>query len=95
MDPNDPSERLKRAQAEHGEHLVPSEGLSAKPFDRLLRGDHRGRAGELVDEITASLPRNRELAGQAAVAEAALAVADELAQLRQLLARRLPDYSGD
>lgn len=44
-------------------------------------------------EITAGPHRNLELAAQAAVAEAALAVADELAKLRQLLAKRLPDYS--
>lgn len=74
---------------------MPPADLSAKPFDRLPRGDHQGRAEELVAEITAPLHRNRELAAQAAVAEAALAVADELAKLRRLLAERLPDYSGD
>ena len=95
VDPKDPSERLKRALAEHGEHIMPAGDLSAEPFDRLPRGDHRRRAEELLAEITAPLHRNRELAAQAAVAEAALAVADELAKLRQLLAKRLPDYSGD
>lgn len=90
MDPNDPSERLDRAIAEHGEHMLPAGDLSAEPFDRLLRGDPPGRAEDLVAEITAPLHRNRELAARAAVAEAVLAVADELAKLRQLLAERLP-----
>ena len=91
VDPKDPAERLKRALAEHGEHLEPAGGLSAEPFDRRPRGDHQGRAEELVAEITSPPHRNLELAAQAAVAEAALAVADELAKLRQLLAERLPD----
>lgn len=92
MDPNDPAERLKRIPAER---LMPPADLSAEPFDRLPRGDHQGRAEELVAEITHPLHRNRELVAQAAVAEAALAVADELAKLRRLLAERLPDYPRD
>jgi hypothetical protein len=41
--------------------------------------------------MSADPDRHPELTVQAAVAEAALAVADELAKLRQLLAKRLPD----
>lgn len=57
----------------------------------LPPGDHRGRAEGLVAAITPDPPRNLELTAHAAVAEAALAVADELAKLRELLEERLPE----
>jgi hypothetical protein len=52
--------------------------------------DHRGRAEELVAAITADADRDLQVTALAAVAEAALAVADELAGLRELLALKPP-----
>ena len=51
--------------------------------------DHHRRAKELVAAITADAHRDPELTALAAVAEAVLAVADELAELRPFLASRL------
>lgn len=56
--------------------------------------DHRGRAEELVAAVTADADRDLELTGLAAVAEAALAVADELAGLRELLTVKLSAGPG-
>jgi len=69
--------------------------LIAGQFEDLPARDHRRRAQALVAAITADPHRNRELAAHAAVAEAALAVADEPAELRKLLAKRLPGSPGD
>lgn len=52
--------------------------------------DHRERAGELLAAIAADPQRNLEHAAMAAIAEAMLAVADELDDLRELLTMRLP-----
>jgi hypothetical protein len=89
VDPSDPHERFKQAQAEHGDDLSPAQGSVAE-WLHLPRGDHQARAEELVAHVTAQPTRNLEVAAQAAVAEAALAVADELAKLRRLLTERLP-----
>ena len=87
VDPNKPvreaSERFLEQQAQARAREA---GLESLP-----RGDHRGRAEELLTAITANPHRDLELAAHAAAAEAALAVADELAELRQLLTERLPE----
>lgn len=98
MNPEDPPrtlERLERLLAENEARIGPSraapksEGLG---LDHLRPGDHRGRAAELVAAAVTANPHWRpEAAVQAAVAEAMLAVADELAALRKLLTERLPE----
>jgi hypothetical protein len=54
------------------------------------RPDYHGRAEELVAAITTDEHQDLELTALAAVAEAVLAVADEVAELRELLTVRLP-----
>lgn len=54
------------------------------------RPDYHGRVEELVAAISTDEHRDLELTALAAVAEAVLAVADELAELRELLTVRLP-----
>jgi hypothetical protein len=56
--------------------------------------DHHARAEELVAAITADGHPDLQLTARAAVAEAVLAVADEVAELRELLTARLPAGPG-
>jgi hypothetical protein len=93
VDPDKPPSRqeaLDRYRSLRREMDESAKAAKREAFQRIPRGDHRGRAEELVTAITADPTRHLELAAQAAVAEAMLAVADELAELRQLLTKRLP-----
>jgi hypothetical protein len=53
-------------------------------------GDHHGRAEELIAAISASGHPDLQLTALAAIAETALAVADEVAGLRELLTVKPP-----
>ena len=69
--------------------------LRAHPEGMYERqGDHHGRAEELIAAIGANGHPDLQLTALAAIAESVLAVADEVAELRELFTVKPPQGSG-